>query len=120
VTRSPKVSPAVAITCTVSASNPFRFYGGPFPYPSGVEGLAHVTCSNVVNSIDLLVVLFRGTTAVASNERVSYSTLQAAADTEYQYSAGWTWQTGAQAAVAFPDGTSGVSSPAYSAATYIP
>lgn len=120
VTRSSKVSPAIAISCTVTASDPFRFYGGPFPWPSGVEGLAHTTCNNVVNSIDLLVVLFRGTTAVASNETVTYSTLQGAADTEYQYTSGSSWQTGAQAAVAFPDGTSGVSTPAYSNPVTIP
>lgn len=118
VTRSPSVSPAVTITCTVTASNPFRFYGGPFPYPSGVEGIAHVTCDNVVNSIDLLVVLFKGTTALSSNERVAYSTLTAAADTEYAYSPG-SYQTGAIASVTFPDGSSGTSSPAYSAVTTI-
>lgn len=118
VTRSPGVSAALAITCQVTASNPFRFYGGPFPYPSGVEGIAHVTCDNVVNSIDLLVVLFRGTTALSSNERVTYSTLTAAADTEYPYSPG-SYQTGAIASVTFPDGSSGTSSPAYSAVTTI-
>ncbi|WP_329172893.1 hypothetical protein [Streptomyces sp. NBC_01477] len=118
VTRSPSVSPAITITCNVIASNPFRFYGGPFPYPSGIEGLAHVSCDNVVNSIDLLVVLFRGTTALSSNERVTYSTLTAAADTEYVYSSG-SYRTGAIAAVAFPDGTSGTSDPAYSAVTTI-
>ncbi|MGW5353187.1 hypothetical protein ACWERV_22090 [Streptomyces sp. NPDC004031] len=122
VTRSPEVSPAVTINCQVTASSPFRFYGGPVHYPSGsgVEGLAHTTCDQVVNTIDLLVVLFRSTTAVASNETFTYSTLQGAADTEYAYTPGWTWQTGAQAAVTFPDGTTGVSTPAYSAATYIP
>lgn len=119
VTRSPDVSPRIAITCTVTASDPFRFYGGPVPYPSGVEGLAHVSCSNVVNSIDLLVVLFSGTTALSSSERVTYSTLTAAADTEYPYSAG-SYRTGAIASVVFPDGTSGTSTPAYSAVTYIP
>ncbi|MBM9506403.1 hypothetical protein [Actinacidiphila acididurans] len=119
VTRSPKVSPNVAITCTVTASEPFRFYGGPFPWPSGVEGIAHTTCSNIVNSIDMLVVLFKGTTALSSSERISYQTLQAAADTEYQYSSG-SYQTGAIASVTFPDGSSGTSSPAYSAVTTIP
>lgn len=118
VTRSPSVSPNVAITCTVTASEPFRFYGGPFPWPSGVEGIAHTTCSDIVNSIDMLVVLFKGTTALSSSERISYQTLQAAADTEYQYSSG-SYQTGAIASVTFPDGSSGTSSPAYSAVTTI-
>jgi hypothetical protein len=103
VVRTPQVAAGQAIDCTLTVHNPFRYYGG--PYGGGVEGLASVSCTNVVQRIDVTVGLYKNGSLVSYRTRTTYSSLQGGADTEYPYSSG-NYQTGAVANIVFPAGYS--------------
>lgn len=96
------VAPYATVNCTLTPSNPFRYYGS--LYGGGEEGLANVQCSYTVSEIDVQVGLYRNGTLVATSPvKQAYSTTQAGADTEYPVSPA-TYQTGAVAGVQFTDG----------------
>ncbi len=91
VTRS-RAQAALAITCTVNPSTPFRYYGG--TYGGGEEGIASVNCTGTVYEIQVVVALFLNGTQVTYNSQTAYSTNFATADTVYPLSAG-NYTTGA-------------------------
>ncbi|MGV9312146.1 hypothetical protein ACWDR0_08110 [Streptomyces sp. NPDC003691] len=92
-----------AIDCTLTASNPFRYWGG--PYGGGVQGLASVNCTGTVQQISVTVGLYRYGNLVSYRTRSTYGNYIGGATTEYPYSAGQ-YQTGAVGTVWFPAGYS--------------
>lgn len=96
------VSPFATVTCTLNASNPFRYYGS--LYGGGEEGLGSVQCSFTTTEIDAQVGLYRNGSLVAySAVKQVYSGLQNTVDTEYPVSPA-SYQTGVVAGVQFTDG----------------
>ncbi|MBM9503307.1 hypothetical protein [Actinacidiphila acididurans] len=91
------------ISCTITANNPFRYYGG--PYGGGEEGLAQVQCTAAVYAIVVEADLFRNGVDVASNVRTSYATSLGGVDVEYPVSAG-SYQTAAVTDVYWTTSTS--------------
>ncbi|MEU9605632.1 hypothetical protein [Streptomyces sp. NPDC048057] len=89
------------INCTLTATNPFRYWGGPFG--GGVQGIASVSCTGIVQQISVTVGLYRYNSLVSVRTRSSYGNTIGNATTEYPYSAGQ-YQTGAVATVYFPAG----------------
>ncbi|MEU5976801.1 hypothetical protein [Streptomyces sp. NPDC047315] len=91
----------VDINCTLTATNPFRYWGGPFG--GGVQGIASVSCTGTVQQISVTVGLYRYNSLVSSRTRSTYANHIGGATTEYPYSAGQ-YQTGAVGTVYFPAG----------------
>ncbi|MFH8616088.1 hypothetical protein ACH4E8_13580 [Streptomyces sp. NPDC017979] len=89
------------INCTLTASNPFRYWGG--PYGGGVQGIASVSCTGAVQQISVTVGLYRYNSLVSVRTRSTYGNTIGGATTEYPYSAGQ-YQTGAVGTVYFPAG----------------
>ncbi|MGX7826017.1 hypothetical protein ACTG9Q_13075 [Actinokineospora sp. 24-640] len=89
-------------SCTLTASNPFRYWGGS---GGGEQGIGSVNCSHVMQEMDLAVGLYRNGSlvAVGENYKVSAAFINAIATTSPHISA--TYYTGAVAAVRWPDGT---------------
>jgi len=117
VTKSAAQAP-LTVSCYATASNPFRYYGG--PYGGGVEGLSHVFCSTVVYAIQTDVYLLRNGVQVASNYSIVYSSTTGAADTEVPYSSG-TYTTAADGYYVPTYGGSAYSVPlVFSPSVYIP
>ncbi|MFF3853964.1 hypothetical protein [Micromonospora sp. NPDC002575] len=94
---------ALDITCTLTPSTPFVYYGG--PYGGGEEGIATVRCTQPVYAIQVEVALFRYGTQVTYNTHTSYSTTTASADTEYPRASG-EYRTGADAYITWTYGGS--------------
>ncbi|KIR65017.1 MULTISPECIES: hypothetical protein [Micromonospora] len=92
---------ALDITCTLTPSKPFVYYGG--PYGGGEEGIATVRCTQPVYAIQVEVALFRYSSQVTYNTHTSYSTTTASADTEYPRMSG-EYRTGADAYITWTYG----------------
>ncbi|MEU7619313.1 hypothetical protein AB0B27_24895 [Micromonospora rifamycinica] len=92
---------SISVTCTLTPSTPFVYYGG--PYGGGEEGLATVRCTYPVYAIQVEVALFRYSTQVTYNTHTLYSTTTASADTEYPRSTG-EYKTGADAFITWSYG----------------
>lgn len=118
VTHTSTTAPYTTITCTLTAQPPLRYYGGAYP-GGGVEAIASVQCTNVVNAIAVEVLLLKNNALVAQSPvRYSYSTTQGGQTTDTPHGAG-TYITAAETGITFPDGTYIVSSEADSAPLYI-
>ncbi|MEV6707433.1 hypothetical protein [Micromonospora wenchangensis] len=85
---------SITVTCTLTPSTPFVYYGG--PYGGGEEGLAAVQCTYPVYAIQVEVALFRYGTQVTYNTKTAYSTVLGNVDTEYPRYTG-EYKTGADA-----------------------
>ncbi|SCF04026.1 hypothetical protein GA0070558_12239 [Micromonospora haikouensis] len=92
---------ALDITCTLTPSKPFVYYGG--PYGGGEEGIATVRCTQPVYAIQVEVALFRYSSQVTYNTHTTYSTTTASADTEYPRMSG-EYRTGADAYITWTYG----------------
>ncbi|MFI9643052.1 hypothetical protein ACIG87_23860 [Micromonospora sp. NPDC051925] len=94
---------SISVTCTLTPSTPFVYYGG--PYGGGEEGLASVQCTYPVYAIQVEVALFRYGTQITYNTRTAYSTTLATVDTEYPRTSG-EYKTGADAYITWSYGGS--------------
>ncbi|MEV4842522.1 hypothetical protein AB0K20_04775 [Micromonospora matsumotoense] len=92
---------SITVTCTLTPSTPFVYYGG--PYGGGEEGLATVRCTYPVYAAQVEVALFRYGTQVTYNTYTNYSTTTTTADTEYPRSSG-EYKTGADAFITWSYG----------------
>ncbi|BBA96426.1 hypothetical protein RVR_1718 [Actinacidiphila reveromycinica] len=102
-THTSTTAPYYTITCTLTASDPLRYYGGAYP-GGGVEAIGSVQCNNLVNTIAVQVALVKNSSVVArSTVRYSYSTNLGGQTTDTPHGAG-TYITAAVTGITFPDG----------------
>lgn len=102
--RSALVSPNTAVTCTLTVSAPFRYYGG--TYGGGEEGLASVSCTGQVSQLQVTVGLYYYGNLATYSTRTWNNVFQGGADTEYPVQSGQ-WQTGALSNITWADGSAG-------------
>jgi hypothetical protein len=109
-----------AISCTVTPSAPFEYFGG--PYGGGEEGIAHTTCSAVVYEIQTVAALFLNNTSneVSDGTGTVYEQLSGSADAVYPLESG-EYFTAVQGSVTTVYGGGSVTSAVYvSAGVYLP
>ncbi|MEU7980584.1 hypothetical protein AB0B63_18880 [Micromonospora sp. NPDC049081] len=92
---------SITVTCTLTPSTPFIYYGG--LYGGGEEGLATVRCTYPVYAAQVEVALFRYGTQITYGTHTNYSTTTTTADTEYPRSSG-EYKTGADAYITWTYG----------------